>query len=262
MICQLSSHTKWIHRCLLSIPFGKAEYLSVLFVQLVFLVSELVDVRFFLDFPDHAWAHCDPFFFLSFYAENMQINCEASLKCLQGKGFPCNFQSNGSSMEGFTELKNEPGTHPAGDVADPNCHLGSEFLEPSNEFHTKPTYHQNYSTWTPCHFNSHKVQQCQMNAFESHYYPYPVENPLQYVPINMVAQGYPREQYQEFQYFVVIDFEATCDKDKNPHPDHRSDQIVVEIYAYGFSQGATTLFAEAEGLRTVVYLGIFTVWFC
>ncbi|KAH1102294.1 hypothetical protein GLYMA_13G192200v4 [Glycine max] len=151
-------------------------------------------------------------------SENMQINCEASLKCLQGKGFPCNFQSNGSSMEGFTELKNEPGTHPSGDVAEPNCHLGSEFLEPSNEFHTKPTYHQNYSTWTPCHFNSHKVQQCQMNAFESHYYPYPVENPLQYVPINMVAQGYPREQYQEFQYFVVIDFEATCDKDKNPHP--------------------------------------------
>ncbi|KAG4957673.1 hypothetical protein JHK82_043529 [Glycine max] len=151
-------------------------------------------------------------------SENMQINCEASLKCLQSKGFPCNFQSNGNSMEGYTELKNEPGTHPAGDVAEPNCHLGSEFLEPSNEFHTKPTYHQNYSTWTPCHFNSHKVQQCQMNAFESHYYPYPVENPLQYVPINMVAQGYPREQYQEFQYFVVIDFEATCDKDKNPHP--------------------------------------------
>ncbi|TKY68351.1 ERI1 exoribonuclease 2 [Spatholobus suberectus] len=151
-------------------------------------------------------------------SENMQINCEASLKCLQGKGFPCNFQGNGSSTEGFTELKNEPGTHLAGDVAEPNCHIGSKFLEPSNEFHNKPTYHQNFSTWTPCHFNSHRVQQCQMNAFESHFYPYPVENQLQCVPINMVAQGYPREQYQEFQYFVVIDFEATCDKDKNPHP--------------------------------------------
>lgn len=23
---------------------------------------------------------------------------------------------------------------------------------------------------------------------------------------------------QDFQYFVVIDFEATCDKEKNPHP--------------------------------------------
>ena len=156
--------------------------------------------------------------FLSFVAENMQINCEASLKCLQAKGPLCNFQCNGSSMEGFTELKNEPGTHPAGDVAEPNRHLGSEFLEPSIEFRGKPTYHHDYSTWTACPFNSHKVQQCQMNAFESHFYPYPVENQLQYVPYKMVAQGYPREQYQEFQYFVVIDFEATCDKDKNPHP--------------------------------------------
>ncbi|KAI5438196.1 hypothetical protein KIW84_024081 [Lathyrus oleraceus] len=57
-----------------------------------------------------------------------------------------------------------------------------------------------------------------MNAFESHFYPYPVENQLQCVPINMLSQGYSREQYQEFQYFVVINFEATCDKDKNPHP--------------------------------------------
>lgn len=57
-----------------------------------------------------------------------------------------------------------------------------------------------------------------MNAFESHFYPYPIENQLQCVPINMLSQGYSREQYQEFQYFVVINFEATCDKDKNPHP--------------------------------------------
>lgn len=156
--------------------------------------------------------------FLSFCAENMQINCEASLKCLQGKGFPCNFQCNGSSMAGFTELKNEPGTHPAGDVTENSRRLGSEFLEASNEFCSKPTYHHDFNTWTACHFNSQKVQQYQMNAFESHFYPYPVDNQFQYVPMNMVAQGYPHEQYQEFQYFVVIDFEATCDRDKNPHP--------------------------------------------
>ncbi|KAF6138676.1 hypothetical protein GIB67_009870 [Kingdonia uniflora] len=30
--------------------------------------------------------------------------------------------------------------------------------------------------------------------------------------------------YQEFQYFVVIDFEATCDKGKNPHP-----QEIIEV---------------------------------
>ncbi|KAL5062204.1 hypothetical protein RYX36_023941 [Vicia faba] len=151
-------------------------------------------------------------------SENMQISCEASLKCLQGKGPPFTFQCSGSSMEGFPELTNESGTHSAGSVPESNRRLGCEFLEHSNEFHSKPAYHHDYSAWTACHFNPHKLQQCQMNAFESHFYPYPVENPLQYVPINMLSQGYSREQFQEFQYFVVIDFEATCDKDKNPHP--------------------------------------------
>jgi len=108
-------------------------------------------------------------------SENRQIDCEASLKCLLSKVFPCNFQSNGSSMEGFTKLKNEPGAHPAGNVTELNCHLNSEFHESSNEFHSKPSYHQNYSTWTLCYFSTRKLQQCQMNGFESHFYPYPVE---------------------------------------------------------------------------------------
>ncbi|KAF9593915.1 hypothetical protein IFM89_026043 [Coptis chinensis] len=35
----------------------------------------------------------------------------------------------------------------------------------------------------------------------------------------MFSQWYPQEfQFQEFHYFVVMDFEATCDKDRNPHP--------------------------------------------
>ncbi|XP_075635829.1 uncharacterized protein LOC142608012 isoform X3 [Castanea sativa] len=38
-------------------------------------------------------------------------------------------------------------------------------------------------------------------------------------PDRMSSQGYqPGFQFQEFQYFVVIDFEATCDKEKYPHP--------------------------------------------
>ncbi|KAI5421195.1 hypothetical protein KIW84_044868 [Lathyrus oleraceus] len=81
----------------------------------------------------------------------------------------------GSSMEGFPKLTNEPGPHSAGDVPESNRRLGSEFLEHSNEFHSKPTYHHDYSAWTDCHFNPHKLQQCQMNAFESHFYPYPTE---------------------------------------------------------------------------------------
>jgi len=35
----------------------------------------------------------------------------------------------------------------------------------------------------------------------------------------MLPQGHPHDaQLQEFQYFVVIDFEATCDKVNNPFP--------------------------------------------
>ncbi|XP_027340702.1 ERI1 exoribonuclease 3-like [Abrus precatorius] len=152
--------------------------------------------------------------------EKMQINCEASLKCLHGKGFPCNLHYNGSSMDVLTtELKNEPGTYSAGDIAETDCLLGSEFLEPSNAFHGKPNYHHDYRTWAACRYNSHKMHQSQVNAFENHFYPYPVENQLQYVQMDMFAEGYSHDfQYQEFQYFVVIDFEATCDKDRNPHP--------------------------------------------
>ncbi|KAJ7949384.1 ERI1 exoribonuclease [Quillaja saponaria] len=151
--------------------------------------------------------------------ETVQRNCEASLKCLQSNGFPYTLQCNGNSIEGFTENNDETSTYQAGDAAKPDNPLGSEFVKPPIEFHNKTTYQHDFATWSTCHFNSQKVQQCQMNAFESQFYPYPVENQFQYVPFNMFAQGYPHDlQYQEFQYFVVIDFEATCDKDKNPHP--------------------------------------------
>ncbi|XP_028784341.1 uncharacterized protein LOC114740362 [Neltuma alba] len=151
--------------------------------------------------------------------ENIQKICEAPLKCLQSKGFPCNLQYNGSSKDSFMGLKNESLTHQAANVAEPDCPISSELLEPSNEFHNKHNYHRDYNAWSNYHFNSQKVQQCHINAFDGHFYPFPVESQFQYVPINLYAAGHPPEfQYQEFQYFVVIDFEATCDKDKNPHP--------------------------------------------
>ncbi|KAI9111307.1 hypothetical protein K1719_017719 [Acacia pycnantha] len=150
---------------------------------------------------------------------NIPKICEAPLKCLQSKGFPCNLQYNGSSKDGFMELKSEPVTHQAGEVAVPDCPISIELLEPSKEFHSKHNYQYDYSAWTNYYFNSQKMQQCQMNAFDGHFYPFPIESQFQYVPINLFAPGRPHDfQYQEFQYFVVIDFEATCDKDKNPHP--------------------------------------------
>lgn len=153
-------------------------------------------------------------------AENMQRNCEASLKCLHTKGFPYNLQCNGNPIEGFPEHKEEISNHLGEDNSESDRPLGSEFLESPIECHNKPTYHHDFGYWSTFHFDSQKLQQCQMiNAFESQFYPFPVDNRFHYVPFNVFSQSYPNElQFQDFQYFVVIDFEATCDKDRNPHP--------------------------------------------
>ncbi|KAH0464890.1 hypothetical protein IEQ34_004993 [Dendrobium chrysotoxum] len=71
-----------------------------------------------------------------------------------------------------------------------------------------------------------KLQQSKVINFDNHSYPstheyaYPVENGFQFMPFHMVSdQVYNHEyQLQEFQYFVVMDFEATCDKVMQPNP--------------------------------------------
>lgn len=147
------------------------------------------------------------------HKETMQRNCEASIKCLQSEGFPRNLQHNGSTTKG------EINVHTGGDVVEAERSLQSEFLESSNDFHNKPIYQHDFGSWSSFHSDPQKVQHCQMNASESQYYPYPVDSRFQCAPFNMFPQGYPYEvQYQDFQYFVVIDFEATCDKVRNPHP--------------------------------------------
>ncbi|KDP40557.1 hypothetical protein JCGZ_24556 [Jatropha curcas] len=146
--------------------------------------------------------------------ETIQRSCEASLKCLQTKGFP-----HGNSIDGFSELEEEVNVHPGGHVVAPVHSLSREYLELPSEFNTKPTYHHDFGSWSNFYPDSQKVQQCQMNCFESQFYPFPMETRFHYAPFNMHSQGYPHQfQFQDFQYFVVIDFEVTCDKEKNPHP--------------------------------------------
>lgn len=152
--------------------------------------------------------------FRFFLPETMQRSCEASLKCLQIKGFPC-----GNSFEGFPEFKEEIGSHPGRDAVEPVHSLSSEFLELPSEFHNKPAYHHDFGSWPTFYPDSQKMQQHQMNCFESQFYPFPPETRFQHAPFSMFSQGHPFEiQFQDFQYFVVIDFEATCDKERNPHP--------------------------------------------
>uniref|UniRef100_A0A5B7A5D7 GRF-type domain-containing protein n=1 Tax=Davidia involucrata TaxID=16924 RepID=A0A5B7A5D7_DAVIN len=153
------------------------------------------------------------------HKETMQRGSEASMKCLQSKGFPYNLRCNGSPVEGFPEVKDEIYAHPGGDIVEPDRSLSSESLQSSIEFHKKPSYQHDFASWSTFHPDSNTMQQCQLNAFESQFFPVPVDNRLQYAPFNMFPQSYPFDyQFQDFQYFVVIDFEATCDKAKNPHP--------------------------------------------
>lgn len=148
--------------------------------------------------------------------EAMQRMCEASLKGLQSRGICCNLQyNNGNSVE----LKDDTIVHPGGDAGESIHQLSSEFVEYSNEFYNNATYQHDFGSWSTFYPDSQKVHHCQMNSFENQFYPFPVENRFQFAPYNMLTPAHPYDfQPQEFQYFVVIDFEATCDKDKNPYP--------------------------------------------
>ncbi|KAM7262658.1 hypothetical protein ACFE04_000341 [Oxalis oulophora] len=154
------------------------------------------------------------------HKEILQRNREASLKCLHNNGFP--FKLNGNLLKGSSEHKEDASTHSGGtrsDTVDPLHPLGSEFIEHPLPFHGKPTYQREFSSWPPNYPDSQKIQHRQVNSFENQYYPFLVDNRFQYAPFNSVPQNNPYEfQFQDFQYFVVIDFEATCDKEKNPHP--------------------------------------------
>ncbi|KAF6140435.1 hypothetical protein GIB67_030516 [Kingdonia uniflora] len=154
----------------------------------------------------------------------MQNNLEASVRCLHNKAFPSNLPDNESSAEGFYKH----GYDPQGvDFVEPKTSISSVPFSPTNEgYHGGLMYHQDFGMCSTFHPDLQRVQQHQGDCFDNiysvnHEYPYPLESRVQYLPpFRMFFQGcYPQEfQLQEFQYFVVIDFEATCDKDKNPHP--------------------------------------------
>ncbi|XP_076951697.1 uncharacterized protein LOC143625144 [Bidens hawaiensis] len=135
--------------------------------------------------------------------ETMQTNCEAPTSSLLSNGHP---QYNESPMEGFIEHKNDTNFLELDQT---------EFLESSIVPNKKPAY---LGSWS-LHPDIKKAQLCQLNNIEGHFYPFLVNSRVQYAPFPMFPQCYPYGyQHQEFHYFVVIDFEATCDKERNPHP--------------------------------------------
>ncbi|CAN6443320.1 unnamed protein product [Victoria cruziana] len=154
--------------------------------------------------------------------EKMQRSHEASLLCLQKKVFDCKLQGTGNAGEGPPpELKNETGR-----ILTAENPLSSRTSGVATDGYSRPAYQQNFFAWSNFQNEYQKLQHCQWQAFQESYfypvnreYPFPLESNIQCMPYWMQPLGYPQDfQFQEFQYFVVIDFEATCDKEKNPHP--------------------------------------------
>lgn len=157
------------------------------------------------------------------------IRCEVPVNCLQNSGFPCNLQYTRIPIEGFQELKDGIRGHPARDIVEPDNSFNNDSLESPKETPKKPINQREFGMWSSYYPESPNMTMCPcpMNAFEAQFYPCFVDNRIHYAPLNMIPQSYPHDyQFQDFQYFVVIDFEATCDKEKNPHP-----QEIIEFPA-------------------------------
>ncbi|KAL3623004.1 hypothetical protein CASFOL_031820 [Castilleja foliolosa] len=149
-----------------------------------------------------------------------QRNYEPSIKFFQDKVRPYTLQYNSTYVEGSPELPDGHHSQPGGYVVD------SEPLESSKECTQQPIYHHVFGPWAASP-DSNSVSLCQLNAFQGQFHPFAINYGFQHSPINMFPQNYAYDyQLQDFQYFVVIDFEATCDKEKNPHP-----QEIIEFPA-------------------------------
>ncbi|ERM98132.1 uncharacterized protein LOC18426125 [Amborella trichopoda] len=155
----------------------------------------------------------------------MQRNHEESFIFLHSRPYDYKLQVSGNGVEGCPGLKDEINVN-SNRVLEFDHSLYTGTYSPYSEGYHRPMYQQDFSTWTALNYDFQKVQQNQWRAIqEGHYYQmgreysYPVESRFHYLPYKMHSQCFrPEVQFQEFQYFVVIDFEATCDREKNPHP--------------------------------------------
>ncbi|XP_010922083.1 uncharacterized protein [Elaeis guineensis] len=179
--------------------------------------------------------------------ETMQGNLEASSGCLRTKAFYYSSHESGNAFEGFPEHDNEMNINPSGTVESGNP-SNRESSAPPNQAYNRPFYQQESYTWPSFHPDFQKFWHSPVNIVEAQFYPvnreyyFPVENRFHHLPFKMFAHGFPHGfQFQEFQYFVVIDFEATCDKEKNPHP-----QEIIEFPSVLVNSGTGQLEASFQ----------------
>ncbi|KAG6516795.1 hypothetical protein ZIOFF_027275 [Zingiber officinale] len=155
----------------------------------------------------------------------MQGNNEASQGCPEDAASQSNSKENGAFIKCIVEPKDRKDAT-IYDFMNKNSSVIWEPYAMVNQGYNGPFYRQ--ETYPPPFVSPDflMMQQVHLNAFENNIYPinlnysYPIENRFSYMPtVNMFSQPYPYKGYiQEFQYFVVIDFEATCDKERNLHP--------------------------------------------
>ncbi|GMG99989.1 hypothetical protein Nepgr_001829 [Nepenthes gracilis] len=148
-------------------------------------------------------------------SETMGKGHEAFPECLENKG-----HTNVSRHS--PELNHANGTNHGSFVGEHDGAVNRTNSAVPNECFHRPMQQQNYFFCSAFHPNLPMEMQNQSRVIKSHFY---TPNHGHYinwfpcVPFQMQPSNYPHEFYlQDFQYFVVIDFEATCDKEKNPHP--------------------------------------------
>ncbi|CAI9090885.1 OLC1v1025762C1 [Oldenlandia corymbosa var. corymbosa] len=141
----------------------------------------------------------------------------ASAPCFQSKGFP--FDPHRFPVQEL-QVPNDGHTHEGRDILEPDHQsLNADLVDTTKENKGKHVFPPEMGTWSAFHPDPGNLKLCHLRASDGQFYPFFVDNHIRYTPINMIPLSYPfKSQLQEFQYFVVIDFEATCDKDKNPHP--------------------------------------------
>jgi ERI1 exoribonuclease 2 len=148
----------------------------------------------------------------------MQVNNEAPLGCLMTNISHYKSREKRGGADRFPENTEKTNDKVAAE----------KFWEASplpNQGHSRPLYRQEFYTWPYIYSDFQMVHQPQPYGFDNQFYQinrdhgFPIENRVQYLPFKMIPRGLLHDaQLQEFQYFVVIDFEATCDKVNNPFP--------------------------------------------
>ncbi|KAL9260517.1 3'-5' exonuclease Snipper-like protein [Drosera capensis] len=160
------------------------------------------------------------------HRETMQKGHEAFGECLQNNGFSyspqCYKNSKGQSLEPKRTSEFNQGT--GGKEQDGAASGKSMHIRPI-ESGLLPVQQQNYYFCSGYQTNFTKEMPNQAHLIQNHIYApnnehyFPAHNRLPYVPLQSRSPSYQQDyNFQDFQYFVVIDFEATCDKEKNPHP--------------------------------------------